>query len=81
MARTLSELLGSIPDEAGRTEVLQLGRQVHEAARSVRSAQSAADQQQLIEAMTERIRWHFRAARYAVPAAGELQRMIDDHFR
>jgi hypothetical protein len=81
MARTLSELLGSIPDEAGRNEVLQLGRHIHEAARSERNAQNVVEQQQLIQAMTERIRWHFRAARYAVPGAGELQRMIDDHFR
>ena len=79
MPRTLSDLLKSIPNEAGQTEVLQLGREVHEAGRSTRAA-GGVSEQQLLEQMLDRVRWHFRAARYAVPGPEELKRMIDEHF-
>ena len=82
MSRTLSNLLASIPDETGRNEVLELGRQVHQAGGFGQDAgKDDAEQRRLLETMGERIRWHFRAARYAVPRADELERMIDEHFR
>ena len=31
--------------------------------------------------MVDRLRWHFRAARYAVPAHNELRQVIDARFR
>ena len=81
MLRALSQLLGSIPDEAGRSEVLQLAREIHEAGRREQGPQRDLEQQQLLHKMTERLRWHFRSARYALPGPGELQQMIDEHFR
>lgn len=82
MSRTLSDLLNAIPDEKGRGELLDLGRQVHDAVGgAARAAENAEERQRLLEAIADRIRWHFRAARYAIPDAEELQQMIDDHFR
>jgi hypothetical protein len=78
--RTLADLLRSIPDEAGRAEILDLGRQVHATSQPARAASGALERKQLLETMDARIRWHFRAARYAIPASEELERMIDEHF-
>jgi hypothetical protein len=82
VSRTLSELLNAIPDEKGRSELLDLGRRAHDTmGPAARTAENAEERQRLLEAIAERIRWHFRAARYAVPDVDELQQMIDDHFR
>jgi len=80
MTRKLADVLKSIPDEDGREEILSLGREVHDSAHGDRSASGAAREKQLLQTMVERIQWHFRAARYAVPSADELRQMVDDHF-
>jgi hypothetical protein len=79
-SRTFGDLLNSIQDDAGRDEILDLGRKVREAAQPGR-ASSSVERRQLLETMETRIRWHFRAARYAIPGLEELQRMIDEHFK
>ena len=77
MPRRLADLLNSIPTEEGRSEVLDLGRQVHEARRR---DESGPEQRELLQKMSDRILWHLRAARYAPPTPEELLRMIDEHF-
>jgi hypothetical protein len=80
MSRTLTDLLSSIPTDEGRNEVLDLGRQVHEAGDSGRMVPGGPDQQELLQTMSDRILWHMRAARFALPRPEELLRMIDEHF-
>lgn len=76
--RKLQELLDSIPTGDGRAEIEGLGRKVN-AVRAGRD-KTGADEEQLLDELTERIRWHFRAARYAMPSTQELRQMIADHF-
>jgi hypothetical protein len=71
--------LNSIPTDEGRSEIENLGRRVNDAVRAGRD-KAGADEQQLLDELAERIRWHFRAARYAMPSTQELRHMIADHF-
>jgi hypothetical protein len=59
--------------------VLTLGRRVHEAVCASRG-KAGADEQRLLEELIEKIRWQFRAARYAIPGPQELQTMLTEHF-
>jgi hypothetical protein len=38
------------------------------------------DEDRPLDELVEKIRWHFRAARYAVPGPQELRQMLTDYF-
>jgi hypothetical protein len=80
MARTWAELLTSIATDAGRDEILRLGRQLHEVAEETTGA-GETRREELLRQLVARIRWHLRAARYAIPHDAELLRMVDEHFK
>jgi hypothetical protein len=75
VAGSLADLLSALPNDDGRAEILRLAYEVRQTPPA-----SQAEQQRLNE-MVDRLRWHFRAARYGVPAHAELRQMIDAHFR
>ena len=75
MPGSFADLLSSLPNDDGRAEVLRL-------AHEVRQTQPESDaEQQLLDKFVDRLRWHFRAARYAMPTHTQLRQMIDAHFR
>lgn len=73
---TLEELVRLVAKPDDRTELLQLGRELHRE-RQARSA--AADE--VLERIMDRIQWHFRAIRAPMPTRQDVEEMISEHFR
>ena len=75
MPGSLSDLLSSLPNDEGRAEILGLANRLRQA------PSGSAAERQLLDQLVDRLRWLFRAARYAIPPHHELRQMIDAHFR